>query len=131
MPQNLDAIINDSIIKVKPERYAYLKCNSLPGNTHFMVSQDEDEVTVVTTEHRIKDVDYIEETKWFKLLEINVSMPFIAKGFLAAVTRCVAAKNLNVLIVSTYSKDYALVKEEALPIAMEALKQRGFIIHKE
>ena len=55
-------------------------------------------------------------------------MPFVAKGFLAKVTNTIADKGLNVLIVSTFSNDYALVKEETHKIAIEVLKDIGFPI---
>jgi hypothetical protein len=49
--------------------------------------------------------------KWFKLPEIKVSQPFVAKGFPEKVTGIVAGEGLNILIISTFSKDYALVRE--------------------
>ena len=67
-------------------------------------------------------------TQWWKLLEIQVSMPFIATGFLAKVTSTVATKDLNILIVSTYSKDYALVREDNIATATQALRDIGFPI---
>lgn len=96
-----------------------------------MITQDEDEVTTVTEEQNVQGLSYEADTKWFKLLEVNVSEPFVTVGFLASITECVSQQGLNILIISTYSKDYALVKENVLDKAIEALKNRGFKIIEE
>ena len=129
MPDSqLNEVIKTSVLVVHPGRYAYLKCNEPPIGTHFLVAQDPDEVTVVTEERYVAEVVHSETTQWFKLLEIRVSMPFLAKGFLAKVTSTIAEKGMNVLIASTYSKDYALVREETADAAIEALRTIGFPI---
>ena len=125
---NLQQVIESSDITVHPGRYAYLKCQTVPPGHHFMITQDPDEVTVLSKEIDIPDTPHIEATQWWKLLEIQVSMPFIATGFLAKVTSTVATKDLNILIVSTYSKDYALVREDNIAIATQALQDIGFPI---
>ena len=86
---------------------------------------------MVTEEKNLPFVKYEEEVKWFKLIEIKVSLPFLAKGFLAKITEVIAEKNLNVLVISTFSKDYILVYEETYEIAIEALKSAGFPIEFE
>lgn len=122
----LQQVIESSTVVAYPGRYAYLKCDQPPAGPHFLVSQDAEEVTVVTEERYVSEVPHSETYRWFKLLEIKVSMPFVAKGFLAKVTGTIAAHDLNVLIVSTYSKDYALVREETADKAIEALREVGF-----
>lgn len=124
----LNEVIRTSNVVVHQGRFAYLRCTARPRGTHFLVTQDCDEVTVITDEQNVPTVEHSESTKWFKLLEIRVSQPFIAQGFLAKISSAVAAKNLNILLVSTYSKDYALVREETADIAIQALKDVGFPI---
>tara|TARA_B100001245_G_C22857479_1_gene412244 strand:- start:1024 stop:1422 length:399 start_codon:yes stop_codon:yes gene_type:complete len=125
---SLQQVIESSDITVHPGRYAYLKCQTVPPGNHFMVTQDPDEVTVISKEIDIPDTPHIESTQWWKLLEIRVSMPFTATGFLAKITSTVATKDLNILIVSTYSKDYVLVREDNVAIATQALRDIGFPI---
>ncbi len=124
--------IKASRIVVKSGRYAYLKATeSLGVSGHFLVSQDNDEVTVVTKEENLETVDYSDEVKWFKLCEVKVSKPFLVKGFLAAITSAVADVDLNVLVVSTFSKDYILVREETASKAVKALEDLGFSVKWE
>lgn len=105
--------------------------DTIPLGQHFLVSKDKDEVTVVTEERYVNGVPHKKSVQWFRLLEIKVSLPFVAVGFLAKVTKTIADKQLNVLIVSTFSKDYALVREETANVAIEALKAEGFPVSSE
>jgi hypothetical protein len=124
----VDAIRTSTVV-VQPGRYAYIKTNTIPQTPFFMVTQDHNEITVIAEEQHVSGIQELERTAWFKLLEINVSAPFIvAKGFLSKVTGVVGNKGLNIMIVSTYSKDYALVRDETWEIAVEALKAEGFPI---
>jgi hypothetical protein len=126
--QSLQRVIESSTILVHPERYAYLKCSTEPVGSFFLVSKDSDEITVVAKEEQLADVEYEECTRWFTMLEIKVAVPFISKGFLARVSAAIANEELDILLVSTYSKDYALVRTETAHIAVESLRQQGFPI---
>jgi len=126
----LEEVIKTSKVLVHKGRYAYLKGTQEPVGNHFLVSKDKDEITIVTDEKNVNDVKFTESVKWFKLIEIKVSLPFVAKGFLAKVTKTITDKNLNVLVVSTFSKDYILVREETYEVAVEALKKVGFPIEE-
>ena len=127
----LDEVIKSSNVVVHSGRYAYLKAKETDINGHFLVAKDQDEITVVTEEKNLTHVEYDEDVKWFKLIEIKVSLPFVAKGFLAKVTKTVADEGLNVLVVSTFSKDYILVREETYKTVVEALKRVGFPVEVE
>lgn len=97
------------------------------GDKHFMVSQDKDEITVITRKENLDDLDLIEKNKdSYKLIALNVSVPFYAVGFLAAVSSAIAKQGMNLLIIATYSKDYIMVREERLEKAVEALRNLGF-----
>jgi len=127
MNKNLKKIINHSNFEAHDENYVYAKVSSIPKTDHFMVTCDKDEITVVTTEDRIKELDLLERNKdnW-KLIALNVSIPFYSVGFLATVSAAIAKKKMNVLIVSTYSKDYIMVKAENVELARKALLSLGF-----
>jgi len=127
----LDEVIKSSKVTVHRGRYAYLKAQKTAINSHFFVSKDEDEVTIVTEEKNVTKTIYEKDVKWFKLIEIKISSPFLAKGFLAKVTKTIADKDLNVLVVSTFSKDYILVREEVYEVAVKALDEVGFSIEVE
>ncbi|MBI4182157.1 MAG: ACT domain-containing protein [Candidatus Aenigmarchaeota archaeon] len=125
---SLDKLIRTSRVVVHPGRYAYLQGKGRSLKNHFMIAQDEDETTVITREEHVPRTPHQKVEKWFALLEVRVSAPFIAKGFLAKITKTIADEGLNVLVVSTFSKDYILVREEATEQAVAALRSAGFPI---
>jgi hypothetical protein len=127
----LDEVVRTSEVVVHRGRYAYLKALQVGPGDHFLVARDADEVTVVTEERNVASMEHSESTHWFVLTEIRVSMPFVAKGFLAKVTAIMADVDLNVLVVSTYSKDYIMVREEGRATAIVALRQAGFPVSEE
>lgn len=128
---NLDRIIQSSQVIIRKGRYAYLKASEICVDDSFMVVQDGDEITIVTEEKDISKTKYDASVKWFKLFEILVSVPFYAKGFLARITDAISSQGLNVLVISTFSKDFVLVREESYEVAEKALKDIGFPISKE
>lgn len=127
MDPKLQEIIKSSTFETQDGIYFYCKVAGKPSGDHFLISQDKDEITVVTTEDKIKDLDLLQKNKeTYKLIALNVSVPFYSVGFLAAVTDSIAKEGMNLLVVSTYSKDYILVKEEMLKKATEVLHNLGF-----
>lgn len=127
----LDEVIRTSPVILHPGRYAYLKCQELPTESsvqHFMVSRDNDEITIVTSEGNLSSIPHTASEGWFKLLEFRVSQPFVAKGFLATITKAIADENASILVVSTFSKDYILLRESTYQRAVEALRRIGFYI---
>ena len=112
-------------------RYAYLKGQEKEIKDHFLISQDKDEITIVTEEKNLANTEHEKEVKWFKLFEFKVSIPFLVPGFLAKISQTIADKGLNILLVSTFSKDYALIREEDFEISVKALEEIGFSVKVE
>lgn len=128
MFKGIDDIIKQSSFIVHEGKYIYAKVSKAPpvGN-HFLVSKDKDEITVVTKKENLKKLNLIEKNKdFYTLIELKVSIPFYSVGFLATVSDAIAKEGMNILIVSTYSKDYILVKEEYAEKATKVLLSLGF-----
>ncbi|MFH1972636.1 MAG: ACT domain-containing protein [archaeon] len=126
MEPTLDEVIKASPVIVHKGRYAYLQGEETEIKNHFLICKDETETTIVTEEGNLKNTKYEKDVKWFKLFEIKVSIPFLAPGFLAKISKTIADKGLNILVVSTFSRDYIMIREEKFEIAVEALKEVGF-----
>ena len=67
----------------------------------------------------------------YKLIEFKPAVPFQTVGFLAKIAEVIANQGMNILIVSTFSKDYIMIKEELLEKGIQALKDTGFPIEYE
>src|SRR5579864_7344179 len=106
-------ILAQTVFSQIPGNFVYAKLKAAPARPedHFLVSFDQDEVTVVTELHNFAKLNALERNKEdYALFELKVSVPFYSVGFLAAISSAIATKNINLLIVSTYSKDYVLVR---------------------
>lgn len=127
MDPKLREIIRTSTFQVEPGTWIYAKVHAVPTGKHFFISQDSDEITVVTTEDRLGELDLIERNKdSYVLIRIDLSVPFYATGFMDAITSAIAAKQANVLVISTYSRDYVLVRTEHREVARTAMLELGF-----
>lgn len=128
MDPKLQEIINQSSFIIHDGRYIYAQVKNAPQiNNHFLVSKDKDEITVVTREEKLDELDLIEKNKdYYKLIELKVSVPFYSVGFLATVSSAIAKDGMNILIISTYSKDYIMVRYDLIEKAAEVLVSLGF-----
>lgn len=128
MNDDLKKIIESSSFTLHDGKFIYTKVRTAPPiDNHFLVSKDDNEITVVTKEENLKQLDLIEKNKdYYALIELKVSLPFYAVGFLATVSNAIAEKGANILIVSTYSKDYIMVRIEHKELAIQTLLGLGF-----
>ena len=124
--------IPKSIATIMKDTYVYVKTDILEKpDIHFMVSKDKDEITVVTKKENLKELNVLEVVGDYKLIEFKPAVPFQTVGFLAKIAETIANVGMNILIVSTFSKDYIMIKEELLEKGIEALKNTGFPIEYE
>lgn len=128
MNEDIKKIIETSSFVVHKGKFVYTKVRIAPPiDEHFLVSKDADEITVVTKEENLSRLDVIERNKDdYSLIELKVSVPFYSVGFLAAVSSAIAREGMNILIVSTYSKDYVMVRVEHMEKAIQTLINLGF-----
>ena len=124
--------IPKSIATIMKDTYVYVKTDILEKtDIHFMVSKDKDEITVVTKKENLKELNVLEVVGDYKLIEFKPAVPFQTVGFLAKIAETIANVGMNILIVSTFSKDYIMIKEELLEKGIQALKDTGFPIEYE
>lgn len=126
--KEISKIIKESSFEIQSGRFIYCKVAEQPSpENHFMISKDADEITVVTKEENINEIKVIERNKdFYTLISLNVSIPFYSVGFLATVSDAIAKAGMNILIVSTYSKDYILIREDCTNKAKNVLLGLGF-----
>ena len=91
----------------------------------------EDEITVITAKENLKELNALEIVGDYKLIEFKPAVPFQTVGFLAKIAETIANEGMNILIVSTFSKDYIMIKEELCEKGISALKNIGFPIEYE
>lgn len=125
---DLEAVIHQSPIDVVTGPFLMLRLPSgaaIPPSA-LCTFRDATELTVVVPAEDAPALDALETAGPFALLRARVAIPFVVEGFLAAMAGALAARGLNVLLVSTFSYDYAFVDHDALDEALAALGARGF-----
>lgn len=91
----------------------------------FMVLRDAHEVTLVldemdwgTVRHAVRDARV---EGGFRLVTLDVELPWSTVGYLALVTNILARANVSVGALSAFSRDHLLIKQEDLGTALRAL----------
>jgi hypothetical protein len=127
MQYNLQKIISSSTFEAYSGSYIYAKTNKIPIDVKFFaLTVDNDEITVVLEKSHIDGLDFEAKNKdEYSLIALNVLVPFYCVGFLAEITKVIASKGMNILIVSTFSKDYILVRSDKREDALKALLELG------
>jgi hypothetical protein len=97
----------------------------------FATIKDRKETTVIIDQSKADGADFIEAEKGWKLLTFDAKLPFGLTGFLARVSQALAEEGISIFVVSTYSTDHVLVKEEHLEKALEKLEGLGCRIEKK
>jgi hypothetical protein len=111
------------------QRYVVLQVRECPDpQPHFLVTHEAEEISVITTEDKLDELapQTLQQQGWFRLLQFKMSTPFETSGFLAAIASQLAARQLNILMVSTFSKDWLLLREKDLEIGLTSLHELGF-----
>jgi hypothetical protein len=94
---------------------------------HLMIVRDEKETTVVTSPENLASLDVLDvnRDRWV-LIAIDCANPFYCVGFIAKVAARLSAAGIDILAVSTFSRDLFFVKEEDGSRAADALRAIGF-----
>ena len=129
---DLREAIPKSIATVMKGTYVYVKTNDMEKpDIHFMISKDKDEITVITKKENINKLNALEVVGDYKLVEFKPAVPFQTVGFLAKIAEVIANQGMNILIVSTFSKDYIMIKEECFEKGIQAIQDTGFPVEFE
>jgi hypothetical protein len=119
-----ERFIRDSTVRVSVERYAVAKCTVAPADA-FAVVRDAREITAVIDESRIDGIDTMESEPGWRILTFDVVLPFSCVGFLARVSAALAGAGVGIFVISSFSTDHVLVKDDAVDRACAALAALG------
>ena len=95
----------------------------------LFVGKTDEELSVVCVEEKVYKSAYAVDKGW-KALRIKEVLDFSLVGILYKISKILAENNIGIFAVSTYNKDYILVKEENINKASEKLDENGYKISK-
>ena len=126
--KKLQEVINCSWFTIDEGTYAYTKVTEIKNvKKHLIITQDSDEITVVTDIKNLKDLgNYERNAEDWKLINIRCGNPFYCVGFLAAISSQTALNGLDITMTSTYTNDYIMCKQEELNKCTNLLISLGF-----
>lgn len=91
----------------------------------FMIFKDRfettllvDEIDYETMRHAVRDA---RTERGFRLVTFDLEMNFAVVGYLAKITRILAAAEISVVALSAFSRDHLLIKQENLANALKVL----------
>ncbi len=125
-PSTLD-VLRRSSFRIEPEPYVWVRAGRVDRpERHLVVVRDIGETTVVTLGRNLDGVEVLERNRdlWL-LLSIDCANPFYCVGFFAAITAALAVRGVDILVLSTFSRDHVFVKEGEREAAREALIEIG------
>lgn len=95
---------------------------------HLLICRDDKETTVVTTASGLDDlvIRSQNQDKW-RLIIIECAHPFYCVGFLQSISTAMTGAGLDILLVSTFSRDLVFVKQGQELRAAQVLQQAGFV----
>lgn len=119
---------------IQPGSYSLCRLDAseeIPGwvyqSAFYTISKSAHELSVICetkfVPHGIKRND-----DW-RLLKIDAFLDLSLTGITAKFSAPLAAAGVNLCVIATFDTDYLMVKEEKLEIAINVLKQAGFIIN--
>lgn len=99
-----------------------------PGaDSPFLVFRDEREVTLLLDErdwerirHLVRDAKI---ERGFRLVTLDIELPWSVVGYLARVTEILAASEIPVGALSSFSRDHLLIKQGDLGKALRVLSE--------
>ena len=121
-------MIDCSWFTIDQGTYAYTKVTEIKNvKKHLIITQDNDEITVVTDIKNLNALgDYERNAENWKLINIRCGNPFYCVGFLAAISSQTAINGLDITMTSTYTNDYIMCKQEELNKCSNLLISLGF-----
>ncbi len=130
-PESTAAILRRSSFRVEPGVFVYAQVREAPrSGEHLLVARDGLEITVVTRPDSLATLDVVKTNpdRWV-LLSVDCANPFYCVGFIAAISRELTALGVDILVISTFSRDLFLVKEADVEKARGGLKAVGIAEH--
>ncbi len=112
------------------ETFAIVKARNILSKA-FAIIQDKNEITLVVEESKLDNENVIAAQRGWKIITFDGVLPFGLVGFISKISSALAEGGISVFVISSYSTDHILVKEQYLDKATEKLEKLGCQIEKK
>jgi hypothetical protein len=98
------------------------------GDGFFSLTKDNDEVTVICTQQNDVGRGVIKSELNWKILKVTGPLDFNVTGIIAGITSVLSDNVIPVFVVSTYSTDIIMVREQHIEKAANGLREAGYSV---
>jgi hypothetical protein len=123
-------------LKILPDRMAVCRLDPAAAIPDWIaevgfcsITRTEEELTIVCPETHLAP-GISSEAGW-RCFQVQGPLDFSEIGIIFSLTRPLAANGVSVFVISTFSTDYLMVKDNDLAKAVEALSAEGHRVIKE
>ncbi len=129
IPQSTQNVINGSDFYLEAEVFYFVDALHVKTpELHRLICRDDKEITVVTNAAGLPDLTIKSQNKeQWRLLVINCANPFYCVGFLQSISSAMTVAGIDILLVSSFSRDYVFVAAAYVEQAIQILQQIGFV----
>ena len=92
----------------------------------FLAKTDEEISIVHDKDYLLEDV--IEESNYWRGFRVEEQLDFNLIGIIKKISTILANNNIPIFVVSTFSTDYVLVKEEYFNKTLDILEKNNYVI---
>ncbi len=124
---------NHLTIKPLPELFAVCKLapdqdfpSWLPYRDTVFIARTSDELSIMCPQKYIPSEQ--SASRGWHCLRIDGDLAFDEVGVVARIAKPLADRGLSIFVVSTHDRDYVLVEESDLDIALKTYEQAGFLV---
>lgn len=89
---------------------------------------DKNEITCIVQEKYCNKEYMIAIEPGWKIVTFDMALPFGLVGFLAKISSALAKEKISIFVISSFSTDHILIKQDKLKKALLVLKELGFRI---
>ncbi len=89
---------------------------------------DKNEITLIVDQTRINLKNVIRMDRDWKMFTFDMVLPFELVGFIATVSKALAAEGIGIFTVSAFSTDHILVKKKDALKAKKKLESLGCVV---
>jgi len=121
----IEDYLNNGEIFVWKEKFAIAKTKR-PIKGAFAVVMDRDEITTIMERDKLPldPVVEVDEDNW-RIITFDMLLPLDLVGFIAKISNAIAEEGVNILYISSYTRDHLLIQEKHLPTAVAKLEKLG------
>lgn len=108
--------------RIRDGRYFIAKVECIPGIEKgiFAVINSEEDLTVIAKEGSM--IRFLSRQGYYRIITFDLELPFGLSGFLSHVSSLLAKDEVPIFVLSSFSTDHILVREELLEKAVDVLR---------